>query len=64
MRTVGQFVSSQGYIVLADCGFCGLADIHETALRGDEDRDRLSYVHAVRVIRRKPAVFAALAASG
>ena len=27
--------------------------LHEAALAADEDPDRLSYVHAVRVIRRK-----------
>jgi hypothetical protein len=29
-------------------------------LQADEDPDRLSFVHAVRVVRRKLAVFAAL----
>ena len=33
--------------------------IHETALKADEDPDRLSFVHAVRVVRRKlPAAIA------
>jgi len=27
--------------------------IHEAALKADEDRDRLSFLHAVRAIRRK-----------
>jgi hypothetical protein len=27
--------------------------MHEAALRGDDDPDRLSFIHAVRVIRRK-----------
>ena len=38
--------------------------MHEAALRADEDPDRLSYVHAVRVIRRRLAGFAALPPSG
>jgi hypothetical protein len=31
--------------------------MHEAALRADEDPDRLSFIHAVRVMRRKIAVF-------
>ena len=34
--------------------------MHEAALQADEDPDRLSYVHAVRVIRRKPPPAAAI----
>ena len=34
--------------------------MHEAALKADEDPDRLSYVHAVRVIRRKMTVAAAI----
>jgi len=34
--------------------------MHEAALRGDEDPDRLSFVHAVRVIRRKLHSFPAI----
>jgi Insertion element 4 transposase N-terminal/Transposase DDE domain len=33
--------------------------MHEAALKGDVDPDRLSFVHAVRVIRRKMATFVA-----
>jgi len=33
--------------------------MHEAALKGDVDPDRLSFVHAVRVIRRKIATFVA-----
>ena len=33
--------------------------MHEAALRADEDPDRLSFLHAVRVVRRKLAVFGA-----
>jgi hypothetical protein len=33
--------------------------MHEAALRADEDPDRLSFLHAVRVVRRKLAAFGA-----
>ena len=33
--------------------------MHEAALRADEDPDRLSFLHAVRVVRRKMAAFGA-----
>jgi Insertion element 4 transposase N-terminal/Transposase DDE domain len=38
--------------------------MHEAALRADEDPDRLSFLHAVRVVRRKLPLFAALPPSG
>jgi hypothetical protein len=38
--------------------------MHEAALRAGEDPDRLSFLHAVRVVRRKLPVFAALSPSG
>src|SRR5919199_2020378 len=38
--------------------------MHEAALRADEDPDRLSFLHAARVVRRKLPVFAALPPSG
>ena len=34
--------------------------MHEAALNADEDPDRLSFLHAVRVIRRKMAVYGAI----
>ncbi len=37
--------------------------MHEAALKADEDPDRLSFIHAVRVIRRKLPQFAALSPS-
>jgi hypothetical protein len=37
---------------------------HEAALRADEDPDRLSFLHAVRVVRRKLPLVAALPPSG
>ena len=38
--------------------------MHEAALKADEDPDRLSFLHAVRVVRRKPPLSAALPPSG
>ena len=38
--------------------------MHEAALRADEDPDRLSFLHAVRVVRRKIASFATIPPSG
>ena len=34
--------------------------MHEASLKADEDPDRLSFLHAVRVIRRKMAVYGAI----
>lgn len=45
-------------IMMAHFALRGL--MHEAAQKGDIDPDRLSYVHAVRVIRRKIATFVAL----
>jgi hypothetical protein len=49
-------------LLLAHFAVRGL--MHEAALRADEDPDRLSFSHAVRVIRRKVPQFAALPPSG
>ena len=38
--------------------------MHEAALSGDKDPDRLSFLHAVRVVCRKLAVFGAIPPSG
>jgi hypothetical protein len=45
-------------LLLAHFAVRGL--IHDAALRADEDPDRLSFAHAVRVVRRKLPLFAAL----
>ena len=45
-------------LILAHFAIRGL--MHEAALQADEDPDRLSFLHAVRVVRRKLAAFAAL----
>jgi Insertion element 4 transposase N-terminal/Transposase DDE domain len=49
-------------LLLAHFAVRGL--MHEAALRADEDPDRLSFSHAVRVVRRKIPHFAALSPSG
>ncbi len=38
--------------------------LHEAALEADEDPDRLSYLHAVRLVRRKMAQAVAIPPSG
>src|SRR3712207_1997499 len=45
-------------LLLAHFAVRGL--MHEAALRADEDPDRLSFLHAVRVVRRKLPLFPAL----
>jgi hypothetical protein len=49
-------------LLLAHFAVRGL--MHEAALRAGEDPDRLSFLHAVRVVRRKLPRFAALSPSG
>jgi len=49
-------------LLLAHFAVRGL--MHEAALRADEDPDRLSFSHAVRVVRRKLPQFAAFPPSG
>jgi hypothetical protein len=49
-------------LLLAHFALRGL--MHEAALKAGEDPDRLSFVHAVRVIRRKLPLYGALPPSG
>jgi Insertion element 4 transposase N-terminal/Transposase DDE domain len=49
-------------LLLAHFAVRGL--MHEAALKADEDPDRLSFLHAVRLVRRKLPLFAALPPSG
>jgi hypothetical protein len=49
-------------LIMAHFAVRGL--MHEAALRVDEDPDRLSFTHAVRVIRRRLPHFVALSPSG
>ena len=44
-------------LLLAHLAVRGL--MHEAALRADKDPDRLSFLHAVRVVRRKLPLFTA-----
>ena len=44
--------------------FAVRALMHEAALQADEDPDRLSFLHAVRVVRRKLPTFHAIPPSG
>ena len=58
-----QLVRQEFYgLLLAHFAIRGL--LHEAALEAGEDPDRLSYVHAVRVIRRKLPLAAAIPPSG
>ena len=43
-------------LLLAHFAIRGL--MHEAVLKADEDPDRLSFLHAVRVVRRKLSLFA------
>ena len=49
-------------VMLAHFAIRGL--MHEAALKADEDPDRLSFVHAMRVIRRKLPIFQAIPPRG
>ncbi|MBZ5565542.1 MAG: transposase, partial [Acidobacteriia bacterium] len=49
-------------LLLAHFAIRGL--MHEAALKAGEDPDRLSFLHAVRVVRRKLPLYAALPPSG
>jgi hypothetical protein len=49
-------------LLLAHFAIRGL--MHEAALKADADPDRLSFVHAVRVIRRKLPIFHAIPPRG
>ena len=49
-------------LMMAHFGVRGL--MHEAAIKADEDPDRLSFVHAVRVIRRKLPIYHAIPPGG
>lgn len=49
-------------LIMAHFAIRGL--MHEAALKAGEDPDRLSFLHAVRVVRRKIASFAAIPPTG
>jgi len=50
----------QEFYVLMMAHFAIRELMHQAALKADEDPDRLSFIHAVRIIRRKLATFSAL----
>jgi Insertion element 4 transposase N-terminal/Transposase DDE domain len=54
----------QEFYGLVMAHFAVRALMHEAALSGDVDPDRLSFLHSVRVVRRKMARFASLPPSG
>ncbi len=49
-------------LIMAHFAVRGL--MHEAALQADEDPDRLSFLHAIRVVRRKLPIFGAIPPSG
>jgi hypothetical protein len=49
-------------LIMAHFAIRGL--MHEAALSADQDPDRLSFLHAVRVVRRKMATFGSIPPSG
>lgn len=49
-------------LIMAHFAIRGL--MHEAALKADEDPDQLSFIHAVRVVRRKIGSFASIPPSG
>ena len=49
-------------LIMAHFAVRGL--MHEAALSADEDPDRLSFLHAVRIVRRKIASYGAISPSG
>ena len=53
---------AQELVMMAHFAIRGL--MHEAALDSGEDPDRLSFLHAVRVVRRKMAAFGAIPPSG
>jgi hypothetical protein len=54
----------QEFFGLLMAHFAVRALMHEAALQADEDPDRLSFLHAVRVVRRKLPAFHAIPPSG
>jgi Insertion element 4 transposase N-terminal/Transposase DDE domain len=58
-----QLVTQEFYGLLL-AHFAVRALMHEAALKADEDPDRLSYLHSVRVVRRRLPSFVALPPSG
>jgi hypothetical protein len=64
LRSTTPTLARQEFWGLLLAHFAGRGPLHEAALRAEEDPDRLSFSHAVRVVRRKLPLFAALPPSG
>ena len=64
LRSKTQELVRQEFFGLMMLHFAVRGLMHEAALSADEDPDRLSFLHAVRVVRRKMAAFGAIPPSG
>jgi len=64
LRSKTPMLVRQEFYGLMMAHFAIRALMHEAALKADVDPDALSYIHAVRVIRRKLPLFAAVPPSG
>ncbi len=60
LRSKTQELVRQEFLGMLMLHFAIRGLMHEAALMGDEDPDRLSFLHAVRVVRRKLPVFGAI----
>ena len=64
LRSKTQELVRQEFFGLMMLHFAVRGLMHEAALQVDEDPDRLSFLHAVRVVRRKLPFFGAFSPSG
>ncbi len=64
LRSKTQELARQEFFGLMMLHFAVRGLMHEAALRADEDPDRLSFLHAIRIVRRKPPIFGAVPPSG
>jgi hypothetical protein len=64
LRSKTQELVRQEFFGLMMLHFAVRGLMHEAALQVDEDPDRLSFLHAVRVVRRKLPFFGAISPSG
>jgi len=63
-KTPETYLVKQEFYGLMMAHFAVRGLMHEAALKADEDPDRLSFLHAVRVVRRTIARFASISPSG
>ncbi len=64
LRSKTQELARQEFFGLMMLHFAVRGLMHEAALRADEDPDRLSFLHAIRIVRRKLPIFGAVPPSG